>query len=473
MSSGTRQGAPPASPPLRLLAIMGSGETSPTMVKTHRSLFDRLGPPPVPAVILDTPFGFQANATDIAARAVTYFRESVGVDVAVASYRSAELADTLATEYMLAQLRAARYVFAGPGSPTYTLRQWASTPVPEVLVEKLSRGGCVTFASAAALTLGVATVPVYEIYKVGEDPHWVDGLDLLAAAGLSVAVIPHYDNTEGGTHDTRYCYLGEHRLAAMERDLPDGAFVLGVDEHTALVLDLGTGTAEVVGRGVVTVRSAGGSVEVPSGSTVDVDQLRQAAHEPGRLGRSRPSSVPAPSPSAPPPRSPLLEEVERLQGGFDTAMADLDVGAAAASILELDSLIVDWSRDTLQSDQPDRARSVMRSMVVLLGELAAVGAQDPRPHVGPFIDALLELRQRARDDRDWATADDIRRRLAATGVEVRDTPEGTRWSLLSLASPQLSRAPIVQRPRTPPFQGGNTGSNPVGGAESPQVPWCS
>ena len=53
----------------RLLVIMGSGETSPTMVKTHRQLFARLGPPPVPAVLLDTPFGFQENASEVAGRA--------------------------------------------------------------------------------------------------------------------------------------------------------------------------------------------------------------------------------------------------------------------------------------------------------------------------------------------------------------------------------------------------------------------
>ena len=45
----------------RLLVIMGSGETSPTMVQTHREVLGRLGPPPVPAVLLDTPFGFQAT----------------------------------------------------------------------------------------------------------------------------------------------------------------------------------------------------------------------------------------------------------------------------------------------------------------------------------------------------------------------------------------------------------------------------
>src|SRR5205807_9072586 len=171
---------------------------------THRELLARLGPPPVPAILLDTPFGFQMNASDIAERAVEYFRESVGAPIDVASFRSADAfaGDTLAYETMLSRLRSARYLFAGPGSPSYALRQWAGSGVPAVLAEKLRSGGCVTFASAAALTLGLVTVPVYEIYKVGADPHWLEGLDLLAEAGLRVAVIPHYDNAEGGNHDT-------------------------------------------------------------------------------------------------------------------------------------------------------------------------------------------------------------------------------------------------------------------------------
>jgi len=71
----------------------------------------------------------------------------------------------------------------------------------------------VVFASAAACTLGVATLPVYEIYKVEQAPRWLDGLDLVAAAGLRVAVIPHYDNNQGGTHSPRYCYMGDEHTA--------------------------------------------------------------------------------------------------------------------------------------------------------------------------------------------------------------------------------------------------------------------
>ncbi len=168
----------------------------------------------------------------------------------------------------------ADWVFAGPGSPTYALGQWSDTAVPDAIGEKIRSGGAVVFSSAAALTLGRATVPVYEIYKVGVDPYWLDGLDVLSEVGLDVAVIPHYDNAEGGNHDTRFCYLGERRLAMLEPSLPDGCFVLGLDEHTGVVMDLDADTAEIVGKGAVTLRRNGESVRIEAGQTIPIDILR-------------------------------------------------------------------------------------------------------------------------------------------------------------------------------------------------------
>ncbi len=129
-------------------------------------------------------------------------------------------------------------------------------------------------ASAAAATAGRFTVPVYEVYKAGGAPRWLAGLDLLGALGLNVALIPHYDNAEGGRYDTRHCYLGERRLAVMERDLPADAAVLGVDEHTAVLVDLRTDGIEIRGRGGVTVRRSGDSVMLPSGTRLSVAELR-------------------------------------------------------------------------------------------------------------------------------------------------------------------------------------------------------
>jgi hypothetical protein len=185
------------------------------MVKVHRRLLERLGPPPVPAVLLDTPFGFQENAREIAGRAVTYFRESLHAAIAVTGLAPGAVGGNgageqaeFANERLVTAVRNSRYVFAGPGSPSYALRKWRETVVPGLLAEKLVHGGCVVFASAAALTLGIATVPVYEIYKCGEDPHWLEGLDVTSVAGIRAAVIPHYDNNEGGTHDTRFWVSG-------------------------------------------------------------------------------------------------------------------------------------------------------------------------------------------------------------------------------------------------------------------------
>ncbi|HEY3484759.1 MAG TPA: hypothetical protein VGK49_05205, partial [Ilumatobacteraceae bacterium] len=306
----------------RLLTIMGSGETAPTMIKTHRELLGRLGPEPS-AVVLDTPYGFQENAPELASRAQEYFAQSVGRPIEIAGLLRFEGADPVTIEHGLGRVRAADYVFAGPGSPTYALRQWAGSVLPDLLADKLRNGGAVTFASAAALTLGVVTVPVYEIYKSGEDPRWRPGLDLIAALGLPVAVIPHYDNAEGGHHDTRYCYLGERRLRMLEAELPEGTHVLGVDEHTGVILDLDADTATVVGNGVMTVRVDGTSTTYAAGTTVPIDELRSPGT--GSSGATRPASPTDPADVGEPRQQPsLAAESARLDAEFGAALARRD-----------------------------------------------------------------------------------------------------------------------------------------------------
>ena len=88
-----------------------------------------------------------------------------------------------------------------------------------------------------------------------------------------------------------------------------------------------------------------------------------------------------------------------------------------------------WQSDTLQSDDADEARRVLRALVVRLGELAEQGAADPADAVAPFVEALLAVRTGARENKDFATSDLVRDRLVAAGVEVRDAPEGTSWTL--------------------------------------------
>ncbi len=416
---------------MSLHVVMGSGETAPSLVKVHREV-DLATRVSGPAVLLDTTFGFQVNADDLVERTSAYFSASVGLPVELATWRRSD-APGVERERTLALVGRARWAFAGPGSPTYTLRHWLGTPMPAALADVAARGGTLVFGSAAACTLGTHAVPVYEIYKAGADPYWEEGLDLLGAlTGLRAAVIPHYDNAEGGRYDTRFCYLGEQRLAELERRLPDDAGVLGVDEHTALLLDLATRTARVAGSGTVTVRRPGGSRSFPTGTRLTLDELDALLR-----GTAAPAPAPSPAAAAPVPdqragtgpRPSLRLEADAARAAFEAALAAGDVDECVGAVLDLEGAIVAWSTDTDQNDDVDHARRILRGLVVRLGDLARSGVRDPREVIGPYVEALLELRGRARAARDYAVSDLVRDRLVAAGVEVRDTPEGAHWVL--------------------------------------------
>ena len=414
----------------RILTIMGSGETAPTMVTTHRMLASKL-PKPARATLLDTPYGFQENAPELATKAVEYFKTSINIALDVAGLTQIIDADALAVERGLQVVSDAQYVFAGPGSPTYALRQWAGTPLAGLLTKKLRDGGIVTFASAAALTLGRFTLPVYEIYKVGEEPRWLEGLNILGEIGINVALIPHYNNAEGGHHDTRFCYMGERRLSMLERELPDDVYVLGVDEHTGVVIDIDAQTATVVGKGVLTIRVKGVSTEIASGEVLPIDRLRNplAGINTGvpAVAASNAEASDTATKDVDVLDSNLRQATERLNDAFTQAITAGDADAAARAALDLDDAIAGWSIDTLQSDDASHARSVLRSMITRLAGAATGGLRDPREVAGPFVQVLLDLRVQVRADKRFDLSDMIRDRLAEINVEVRDTPQGAEW----------------------------------------------
>ncbi|MGD1052943.1 MAG: hypothetical protein ABR950_03855 [Candidatus Dormibacteria bacterium] len=427
----------------RILCIMGSGETAPTMAPVHRELIERVGGDGARAALIDTPFGFQENADELAAKAQEYFQRSIVHPLALASLRRAETASEVEREAAYSRIHEADYVFSGPGSPSYTLREWRGTEIPRLLVEKLERGGCVTLASAAAITLGIVSLPVYEIYKVGEPVHWLDGLDLLGAAGIRAAVITHWDNAEGGTHDTRFCYMGEGRLTQLEALLPDGAAILGVDEHTALILDLAAERVEVLGRGRAVVRRQGTESSLPSGTEIPLGELRamlagnSTPHGTAGLGPDREK----PPAESLPKEEPFLALLSEREIQFDRARDGRNVEGMVAAVLAVDSVLDEWSDETFSTDERERGRSLLRRMVTRLGELATEGAADPRERVAPLVEAILSLRRDFRSERRFDDADRLRDLLAGCGVEVRDGRQGEEsgWELVHGSGAQPAR----------------------------------
>jgi hypothetical protein len=453
-----------------MLAIIGSGETSPTMVTMHRELVSRLGLSSPRAILLATPYAFQENAADVSARAERYFADSVGLRVRVAAGTSPHADPGMAPPLtgadedegrQAADIAAADWVFCGPGSPSYALAHWQAGPVAARLRDRVLAGdGLTVLASAAAATAGRFTLPVYEIYKAGGAPRWLAGLDLLGPFGLPIAVIPHYDNAEGGRYDTRHCYLGERRLAVMERDLPGDAAVLGVDEHTAVLIDLRTEDLEIRGRGGMTVRRSGDSLVLPSGTRLSVAELRDLVRgirpamggtdgrsrgRPGDGARAGDGDTGARAETAGAGEGiggtgagdgageadmlalPLPEIMAAAERRFGAAVRDRDADAMVGVVLDLETAVSQWEADTDEDQGTEQARALLRSLIGRLGRTARDGLADPGDRLAPAVEPLLALRAALRGAGDYAAADTIRGALAAAGLDVSDTPAGSRW----------------------------------------------
>lgn len=91
---------------------------------------------------------------------------------------------------------------------------------------------------------------------------------------------------------------------------------------------------------------------------------------------------------------------------------------------------------TATADDIAVLRAVMDTFLAgILGihtETAYAQADGSGSEAKPFADAvdlLLEIRSQAKKNKDWATSDLIRDRMAAIGFDVKDTKDGVEWKL--------------------------------------------
>jgi hypothetical protein len=191
-------------------------------------------------------------------------------------------------------------------------------------------------------------------------------------------VIPHFDNSEGGNYDTRFCYLGEPRLLELEAQLPPDVATLGVDEHTAVIIDFDSDTLTVKGRSNGYWRLNGETFVLANSSTTPLSDLREARPSPRAAVQSTPVAT---------TRTPLELAELAARGG-------------------------------------DEGRDALATLV----QLAATGGDgyiDPTELVG----AVLRAREKARLSAQYDLADELRDALVQSGLTVNDGPNGTTWSI--------------------------------------------
>ena len=258
------------------LAFLGSGETSLAGGRIFEQLARQISQP-LRIAILETPAGFELNSAQVAGKVADFLRTRLGnyrpqVDVIAARKKGSGFSPD--DPEICAPLLNANMIFMGPGSPTYAINQLKGSLAWNLIRGRHRLGATLIFASAATIAVGGYGLPVYEVYKVGQDVHMVDGLDLFADFQTELSIVPHWNNSEGGADlDTSRCFIGMDRFAEWCSHLPAGHTVLGLDEHTGIIMDFAKRECQVVGVSSVSLVRACNPVIHPSGSSFSLDEI--------------------------------------------------------------------------------------------------------------------------------------------------------------------------------------------------------
>ena len=312
--------------------LFGSGETLPASGKAYEYLAKSTSGKPVIS-ILETPAGFQLNTSSVAQEVGDYLLkrlQNYKPEIHILPARKKNSPHSPDDAQILAPMLASNWIFMGPGSPTYAVKQLSGSLAYDYLQTLHLRGCHICLASAAVLAFSANTLPVYEIYKVGTDLHWAKGLDFFSPFGLDLTLIPHWNNRDGGDGlDTSRCFMGQPRFAPMLEMLPGDTTIVGIDEQTSLLLDLQQPSeCKVFGKGVVTIIRHGEQRTIKNGAKFTIDILGPYK-APERLSKAfqaiwMQADQTASENEAPPPEAVLrlAEQREAARSGQDWAAAD-------------------------------------------------------------------------------------------------------------------------------------------------------
>ena len=258
------------------IAFLGSGETSLAGGRIFESLARQIDSP-LRIALLETPAGFELNSSQVVGKVGEFMKTRLqnykpAVDVIPARKKNSAFSPD--DPEIVKPLLYANVIFMGPGSPTYAIRQLKDSLTWDVVRARHRLGATLIFASAATISIGAHALPVYEIYKVGQDVHAVEGLDLFSDFGLHISFIPHWNNAEGGVDlDTSRCFVGMDRFEEWCKLVPDENETIGLDEHTSLIVDFEAGVCEVNGVSSVSLVRRENPEIYPAGSKFNLSDL--------------------------------------------------------------------------------------------------------------------------------------------------------------------------------------------------------
>jgi len=141
------------------------------------------------------------------------------------------------------------------------------------------------------------------------------------------------------------------------------------------------------------------------------------------------------------PEGPLdphvATQLEQAKARFEEAMND-DLNAAVALSVLFDLVRVTNKTMKASTTTRETLAAIDDLFTLLGGDVLGVVRSEYEPQADTdltkryelVVEGMLELRNKARMNRDFARADEIRDILGSVGIALKDTPSGTEWKLL-------------------------------------------
>ena len=204
---------------------------------------------------------------------------------------------------------------------------------------------------------------------------------------------------------------------------PDTLRCLFLSSHYRRPIDYGPGRLDELARGLEAFRSLFERFERLTGESfygLDAPRRREQAQV---------------------ETSGLPEVAEHRTRFLDAMDDDFNTGGALGELYELVRALNRYadSRKLGPASARDEV-ATFHAGTIVLKELTQILGLFSRPPVkaepaqdrltGPLLDLLMELRTRVRKEKNFALADDIRKRLAELGVTLEDRPDGTGWKII-------------------------------------------
>lgn len=379
----------PIPPEAGQIVLFGSGETSPTGRKVFEEVFNALPHSPKLA-LLETPAGFELNSHQVICRVGDFFTHRLQnhdpcVEIIPARKRGTPFSPD--EPDIVAPLLSADLIFMGPGSPSYAIRQLRESLAWYYLIARHRLGAVLALASAATVAFSSYALPVYEIYKAGEELHWIEGLDFFKLYGMNLVFIPHWNNQEGGADlDTSRCFMGQERFVRLMDMLPEETTIIGLDEKTALVMNPLKAECYAKGLGNVTL--------IHTGHRHNGNGSRYSTETAVKIGRGSDED---------------LARIAKQRSGHVHQYPSSQV----------------FSMNTIGRFHPYYPEATLPNEIWQKAIQAATHSEILKSDQVPDgVIQLIKAREQARLSANWSLADELRKHISDLGWEIIDTKDG-------------------------------------------------